>query len=665
MMLNWYWRRLSRMGLREVGWRARDMILRRIWRYRRVALGAEVAKRPRLHRSLFVGALPALNRLSLPRSAVNRLLAVAQALLDERWLVFGHQHPEFGECPDWFVDAQSGRHAPRDHYAFDIPYRDEQRIGNIKYIWEPSRHHHLTILATAYALTGDEAYAIRIADHLHSWWSENPFLSGPHWISGIEVGIRLIAWVWTRRMLQGWPKAPALFEENPQFLDQLYHHQQWLAAFPSRASSANNHLIAEAAGQFVAACAFPCFNESSRWRERSAGVLRHEVVAQTFPSGLNRELATDYHGLVMELFLTAAVEGELSGQSLGPIAWERIRAMTDALAAIMDATGNPPRQGDGDDGVGILLDAPDYNRWKALLSTGQRLFGALSWWPEQSVDDLRTFLWTCNVTTPPLPQGRPHVRPAIFRDAGHVYLRDGRGDKEIWCRCDHGPHGFLSIAAHAHADALSVELRVGGVQILADPGTYCYYGDPAWRAYFRSTIGHNTLELMSRDQSVSGGPFLWTNHAQSRLIAVEGLDEFAPHARWQAEHSGYVSRGGPIHRRTVTLERTTRVLTICDMIRGSRGGSPPARLAFHLGPNVACRLELGCAMLSWPGGSAELELSQALNWTLHCGQVNPPLGWFSPSFVVKKSTVTLLGVNPALEGPPIVSRLRIIRIASE
>ena len=80
---------------------------------------------------------------------------------------------------------------------------------------------------------------------------------------------------------------------------------------------------------------------------------------------------------------------------------------------------------------------------------------------------------------------------------------------EIWCRCDGGPHGFLSIAAHAHADALSVEVRYGGVDILADPGTYCYHGEPAWRSYFRSTIAHNTVELGGRSQSSDGGPFMW------------------------------------------------------------------------------------------------------------------------------------------------------------
>ena len=40
--------------------------------------------------------------------------------------------------------------------------------------------------------------------------------------------------------------------------------------------------------------------------------------------------------------------------------------------------------------------------------------------------------------------------------------------------------GFGSLAAHAHADALSVELRHDGVEVLCDPGTYSYHGEPRW-----------------------------------------------------------------------------------------------------------------------------------------------------------------------------------------
>ena len=117
--------------------------------------------------------------------------------------------------------------------------------------------------------------------------------------------------------------------------------------------------------------------------------------------------------------------------------------------------------------------------------------------------------------------GRPGQRPSRFADAGMTLLRtDGRQAPEIWCRLDGGPHGFLSIAAHAHADAMSVEVRYGGVDVLADPGTYCYHGEPAWRSYFRSTIAHNTVELNGQNQSGDGGPFLWLRHANGHEIGV-------------------------------------------------------------------------------------------------------------------------------------------------
>ena len=98
---------------------------------------------------------------------------------------------------------------------------------------------------------------------------------------------------------------------------------------------------------------------------------------------------------------------------------------------------------------------------------------------------------------------------------------------EIWCRCDGGPHGFLSIAAHAHADALSVEVRYGGVDILADPAPTATTASPPWRSYFRSTIAHNTVEIGGRNQSIEGGPFLWVRHAQAREIDVTDDGEVA------------------------------------------------------------------------------------------------------------------------------------------
>jgi hypothetical protein len=212
---------------------------------------------------------------------------------------------------------------------------------------EKVRHQHLTVLAAAYRLSGDERYARAVAAQLRSCWTANPFLSGIHWTSGIELGVRLLSWVWIRRLLDGWVGAGPLFEGNRTFLQQLHHRH---------GSSANNHILAEMSGQFAASCAFRWFPESTAWREAAASTLRRELAGQTFASGLKRELATEYHGFVLELGLAAALEGELAGHPLGGKVWDTLRRMTDALAAVVDVRLRPPRQGDADDGHGLLLD---------------------------------------------------------------------------------------------------------------------------------------------------------------------------------------------------------------------------------------------------------------------------------------------------------------------
>jgi hypothetical protein len=91
---------------------------------------------------------------------------------------------------------------------------------------------------------------------------------------------------------------------------------------------------------------------------------------------------------------------------------------------------------------------------------------------------------------------------------------------------------------------------------LADPGTYCYFGEPDWRRYFRSTVAHNTLELDGEDQSLSGGPFLWLRHAPARRIEVVTTD-VGDCSRWSAEHTGYRVLDPPAtHYRSVELGAT-------------------------------------------------------------------------------------------------------------
>ncbi|MFI8257981.1 alginate lyase family protein [Streptomyces filamentosus] len=636
MSPGWYLRRLSAMGPREVGGRTVDAVRRRRWRSARPVCPAVTGAR-------FTAVLPPGALAAVPPDAAKRLVAEADRLMEGRAAFFGVERDDLAD-PDWWYDPKTGRRAPWGH-AFDVPYRDEEAVGDIKQIWEPSRHQYLTVLAAAYALTGEERYAERVAAHLRSWWAANAPLRGVHWVSGIELGIRLLSWVWVRRLLDGWPGAAGLFEENPVAVRQIWHHQRWLAAFPSRGSSANNHVIAEAAGQFAAACAFGWFPSSVRWRADALRSLERHLRGNTFPSGLNRELASEYHGLVLELGLAAVAEADAAGVPVPRTVRLVLLRMTDALAAVVDDRLRPPRQGDSDDGHGLVVDGAGTDRWGSLLATGDAVFGRLGWWPEVTGTDVRTPLLAALLR----PYGRPGTAPAVtrparrpghFADAGLTVLRGPGG---IWCRCDGGPHGFLSIAAHAHADALSVEVRHDGVDVLADPGTFCYHGQPEWRRYFRSTLGHNTLELDGTDQSVSGGPFLWTRHARTRVLVAD--PSAGDTARWCAEHDGYP---GAVHRRRVELAHARRELRVVDEVRGDRR---PVRLAFHLGPAVTAELAGSRAVLRWTRDgedrSAVLDLPGRLEWRAHRGESDPPLGWYSAGFGRKEPATVLVGSGVA------------------
>ncbi|MEV0803794.1 alginate lyase family protein [Kribbella sp. NPDC050281] len=645
--LGWYVRRLRRMSPTELAWRTRDHVRRTTWAYQQVRPGQDVQVHPPVRKELTFGTtLPSHAADAVPEEARKAIIATADAIMAGKLEVLGADRTDL-RSPDWFRDPTTGRRSDPAQYTFRQNHRNEELVGNVKQVWELSRHHHLTQLAAAWYLTLDDAYAERVAEHLNDWWRSNPFLSGVHWASGIEIGIRLISWTWIRRLLNDWPEVTDLFEHNELALRQIYWHQRYLAAFRSRGSSANNHVIAEAAGQLVGACAFPWFTQSSRWRDDAAALLESELDANTFPSGVNRELATDYHRFVSELGLYAALEADKAGHPLTEKTWALLTRTIDVAAAIVDNTLRPPRQGDDDEGMVLVLDPPNVSNWSAFLSLGAAVVGRAPWWPEVPVTATAALVGSL---VDGRQSDRPAERPEHFEDAGLTILRSRDAGPEIWCRADAGPHGFLSIAAHAHCDALSLEVRVGGVDVLADPGTYCYHGEEAWRNYFRSTIAHNTVEVSGTEQSVQGGPFLWLRGATGRVRRFAADDDVAT---WDAEQDGYQSGDNPvIHRRTAVLDHG--VLRVEDRLDTTAG----VRIAWHLGPEVTIDLDGATGRLEWPNGSAVVELPAGLSWSAHRGDDDPLLGWYSPRFGHKVPITTLVGTGNLTAEDPAISTFR-------
>ena len=183
---------------------------------------------------------------------------------------------------------------------------------------------------------------------------------------------------------------------------------------------------------------------------------------------------------------------------------------------------------------------------------------------------------------------------------------------------------ILSIAAHAHADALSIELRCGGVEVLVDPGTYTYQGEPEWRTYFRSTIGHNCLELGGEDQSVAGGPSCGSGGGSSE-VATSG-----PRRRSEGGLARNARRlSAAVARRPARTHGHPPSRSAPARRGGCRGQHRPTRLPtgvpHRTGGRLLSRRLSGSAQLADQcGAMARVDAAaQALEWSAVRGQTGP------------------------------------------
>ncbi len=469
-------------------------------------------------------------RLPLPVATELAGRESAQQTIDLANQIQSHQFPVFGMTIDtgreirWRRDYLRGIETGLVYFR-RIPYLDSARSGDHKVIWELNRHQHLPVLARAYGLTGDARYLDEIRAQLESWIADNPFHRGTNWASALEVAFRALSWTWVYHLVG--PEMPSPF--RARWLHMLYLHGCHLANNLSFYFSPNNHLVGEALALHALGLFFAGQPRAAKWEQVGARVMREQMDLQIRPDGSSFEQSTYYQGYLLDMFLLHAILARP-----GPDYLAKMDQMAEFLHAVSGPLQRAPMLGDDDGG-------------QLPLGPIQR------------------------------PSGAGKQESRLFPDAGIAVMTCGATHALV----DAGPFGALH-SGHSHSDTLSIIVSSGEEEILIDPGTYTYTGDPAWRDWFRSSEAHNTIRINGLDQGVMAGPFRWINPPEVAILNWQS-DSDRDLLEAECRYQGFT------HRRRVEFQKPGAFL-ITDHVDGPPGEHDIEQF-WHLG-SLAARSRL-------------------------------------------------------------------------
>ncbi len=429
-----------------------------------------------------------------------------------------------------------------------------------------------------------------------------------HWTSGIEIGIRLISWTWIRRLLNDWPEVTDLFEHNELALRQIYWHQRYLAAFRSRGSSANNHVIAEAAGQLVAACAFPwftheralagrrgepCWSRSwtpTRSRPVSTASSRPTTTASSPSSActpLSKRTQAGHPRQPAHLGPARPARSTSPRRSSTTRCDRRVRATTTRAGARPRSTRMS-------------------SNWSAFLSLGAAVVGRAAVvagdaghgdrrpGSDSLVDEFT--VRSAGRTAGALRGRRSHDPAQPRRGPGDLVPRRRRAARfpvhrrarALPTRCPSRSGSTASTSWPTPARTATTARRRGG-----------------------TTSARPSPTTPSRSPAPSSPPgAARSSGCAGQQAAYAGTP---PRAMWSpgtADHDGYRVGESPVtHRRTAVLD--DGVLRVEDHLDATSA----VRMAWHLGPEVTVELDGAIGRLQWPAGSAIVELPAGLSWS--------------------------------------------------
>lgn len=520
-------------------------------------------------------------------------LIEAHRIMDGKWMLF-EREVTLDNPPKWNKNYLTNQEW-HNISSKNIDYRSSF-AGDVKFTWELGRFTFAPSLALLFAQTKNENVGALLIDWMYDFAEKNPIYHGIHQTSGIEMAIRNMTWSFALAILlkcdeemkfQFWDE-----KKLRSILGLMVQQSMYCKDHLSVGSSANNHLIAEYASMVFTGGIFNNLkNSEGVFLEGISGIER-EIILQLNPDGTSVEHAFGYIPFILEMIFYPLIIAEKKGHAISQKIKQRLTAVVRFLKIARYEDGDLPRIGDNDNAK-VICSSKYFYRTDFIGN-------AIATWlniPCISKLDKQCSLLLFNKF---ILEEEQVLGASTFENGGYIFYRS----QDAHLSFDIGELGWGSIAAHAHADCLSITLRYKNKMIVCDPDTYIFHGDLDARNRFRSTPYHSTVNFNGNNQSEMLGAFLWGK--RHKISKVNDWYE----CHWFS---------GEVHRRK--LEINPKEIIIYDEVQGHN-----PEIVFVLHPNAIPLITENKVELTVENVNVEFTSEGLLDWRLEPGEYSEVFG---------------------------------------
>jgi len=485
---------------------------------------------------------------------INSYIEMANQVLNKEFTIFG-EIVNFNRNVDWF-HGFDGDYRWKLKCSEKIDIRPSQNKHNIdvKYVWELNRHQFLPYLGFAYYYTGDEKYAEAFKELILDWRRKNPPLYGINWVSGLEISIRLISWIFSLYFFRE-SKQINNSDFFPKMLNSMVQHAYYLKHFYTRRSF--NHTIGDLTGVYIFSKIFENYKTCNKWEKKFSELLKKQIQLQIRTDGVNIEQSINYHKFVLEFFsLFILINPNLKKENEGRL----VKEMCMYLMHTIKPRYKFPLVGDIDDGKVLLLTMKERQKYFDLLNLGASLFEFQELkFITKRLSPITTLLLGSPDKLKQLNSIEPTKKRIYFDKSGYYIARNNWTNKANYIFVDFGQFGPQN-AAHSHSDITNIVYCYKGKEIIIDSGTYTYNKSWKDRNYLRGSKAHNIVVIDGYDQAIASNWFGWEDKPRIK----RNIKEDASNTYLSCIHDGY---RGFLVERIITLNKNIDEIRIQDKIR--------------------------------------------------------------------------------------------------